>query len=200
MCRVLCAHRTPMTLAGLLSPNKLHSHFRACAFFFLFWDPDNLITVPPTSFGISLSSPVDLPNTCGGELPLTRIMPMTTRWLGISLAFGLLKSSDWRGFHFLTDNWLELRGPACHSETAQHESPGPHPLQEVSNDSVDPELASPKFLDNARSWQPLAGGLHSRTADSPDRGPDFQDRSRAGIGLLKQIYLAQNSLFTKVVA
>lgn len=52
------------------------------------------------------------------------------------------------------------------------------------------------------SWQPLSGGLRSRAADSPDRCPDFQDRSRgrSGAGLLKWMCLAPNLLFIEVVA
>lgn len=88
-----------------------------CVCFFFLWNKEKLITLHPTSFEMSLSSHLDLPNVCREEgNRLTDTQSVMTRWLKGWLGLWPLGVEQLGGdFIFLTDNQPESRGHACQS-------------------------------------------------------------------------------------
>lgn len=199
--------------AGPASPStKSAMSSLQCMSFFLLWDKENLVTAHSTLFEIgSLPSHLALPDVSGEEgntltdtlSVMTRwlngwfgLWPPGVKWLGGGFVFSPTTSQCHMGLHITAKQGR--RATLCLSRF-----PGvTFPARSLLNDLIGPNLAPWSSWTMLESWQPLAGGLRSRTVASPDRRPDFQDRSRgrAGTGLLKWICLAQNLLFTKVAA
>ena len=91
--------------------------FAAAVCFFFLWNKEKLITVHPTSFEMSLSSHLDLPNVCREEgNRLTGTQSVMTRWLKSWLGLWPPGIEGLGGdFIFLTDDQPESHGHVCQS-------------------------------------------------------------------------------------
>lgn len=108
--------------------------------FFLLWNKEKLITVHPTSFEMSLSSHLDLPNVCReeGNRP-TDIHCDDSVAEELAWPLASWNQGTWRGFHFSHQRPTRVTW-ACASEHSRaaglhlvpRQSPGPHSLQEIS--------------------------------------------------------------------